>query len=99
MVNPIHGVRGSSEAKPTGRKKSAPKQSSPPEGDRVEVSEGARLAKSMTRFVHFAKSAPNVRAEAVRAARADLEKGVLFSDEVTRLAAEKFVHEQKPTKK
>ena len=99
MVDPIRSIHGPSGTDRTRRKKSSPKQTPPPEGDRVEISDGARLAKSLTHLVQFAKSAPDVRAEAVKSARVDLEKGILFSDEVTERAAERFIRKEKPTKK
>ena len=92
MVDSVSGVRGPTgpEHRPNERSASR-KESAPPRADKVEISEGARLAKDLERLVQFAKSAPDVRPEAVRAARADLDGGVLFSDEVTQIVADKIV--------
>jgi hypothetical protein len=99
MVEGIHGIQG-----PQGpdrvsrkRKKDQPSQAQP--SDSVEISEGARMAGSPGRFVQFVKASPETRVEHVKAARADLEQGILFSDEVINLAAERFVEDKTRMKK
>lgn len=100
MVEGIRGVQGPAGPDKVPRKKTTSRLSSQSQPiDSVEISEGARMAGSLSRFIEFAKAAPDVRMESVAAARAHVEEGVLFTDEVIDLAAERIVQEKTRLKK
>jgi len=99
MVEGIHGIQGPQGPERSSRKRKKAQPTRSPKADTVEISEGARMAGSLSRFVQFAKAAPDIRVEHVKAARAHLEDGVLFTDEVIDLAAERFVREKTREKK
>ena len=99
MVEGIRGLQGPTGPDKLPRKKKKSQSSDLTPTDSVELSEGARLAGSLTRFIQFAKAAPDVRIENVKAARAHVEQGVLFTDEVIDLAAERIVLDKTRVKK
>jgi len=100
MVEGIRGLQGPTGPDKVPKKKARSRPSNQSQqADSVELSEGARVAGSLGRFVQFAKAAPDVRVESVSAARAHLEDGVLFTDEVIDLAAEQFLRQKTRLKK
>jgi hypothetical protein len=100
MVEGIRGLHGATgPGKLPKKKKRQPRSSSVSQPDSVEISEGAKMAGSLSRFIQFAQAAPDIRVESVNAARAHLEQGVLFTDEVIDLATERFVQHKTGLKK
>jgi hypothetical protein len=58
--------------------------------DTVSISKEAKEAYKLVRIVKIVREAPDVRQDKLEKARRDLEKGLLFLDEVNRAIAEKL---------
>jgi predicted ThiF/HesA family dinucleotide-utilizing enzyme len=59
--------------------------------DTVQISERARAAKQVENYVQFVKNLPDVRAERVKAAREDVDKDTLLTEEATEDLASRVV--------
>lgn len=99
MVEGIRGLQGPTGPDKIPKKKKKTQSSGLTGTDSVELSEGARMAGSLSRFIQFAKAAPDIRVENVKAARGHVEQGILFTDEVIDLAAERIVLDKTRMKK
>ncbi|MBN2145336.1 MAG: hypothetical protein JW774_12005 [Candidatus Aureabacteria bacterium] len=84
----VSGLSGPEKIKKSGLKKIESFSKEKDQADKVTISEKARLAHGEAVYINTLKTIPDVRPEAVKKAKDDMENGKLYTPEIIEKTAE-----------